>query len=336
MPSSWRDVDLDFDTAAARLVEAHEMDGATRDYPVMDLRTWSLRSDRGLFSLSPLAGHEPSRPLRATGLTQLMTRLGAPTEFIRDRLPAELQLGLINYLLASQEKPLAAQLRLRGDEIAAVVSDRYTALDPAPFVDTLRDALKVHGVLDDVRVRALATGSVDAMRLVLPGEARTLRVGDVSHVAIDVSTSMFGKSAIHVRGSIFRLVCLNGLRVPEHLGAFSRRHVGANVQDALRDAVPTALIHARGLMDEWQRSLGVVINNVNDYIESLRELTQKEKELVTTELKAEVTAPELPAHVSLYDFTNSLTAAAHHAEPARRLELETMAGGVLHRELGRA
>lgn len=336
MPSNWRDVDLDFDTAADRLVYAHEHDGATRDLPVMDLRTWALKNERGIFSLAPLAGHERPRPLRATGLAHLLTRLGAPTEFVRDRLPAELQLGLIAYLMASHDRPLPAQLRLRGEEIAAVVSDRYTALDPVPFVETLRDALAEHGVLNEVRVRALATGPVDALRLVLPGEQRALRVGDISHVALDVSTSMFGKSAIHVRGSTFRLVCLNGLRVPDNIGSFSRRHIGANVREALRDAVPTALVHARGLMDRWQKAVGVYVNNVGAFIDNLRELTQRERALVGEELGKEVGAGALPERTSLYDLTNALTAAAHNVEPARRLELESLAGTVLHREVGRA
>jgi len=186
MSSIWRDVDMDFDTAANRLVEAHEQNGETRDLPVMDLRTWALRSDKGIFSLAPLAVHEPPRPLRATGLANLMARVGAPVEFVRDKLPAELQLGLMAYLMASADKPLTAQLRLRGNEVAAIVSDRYTALDPAPFVETLRDALNEHGLLQEVRVRALATGPVDALRLVLPGESQELRVGDVSHVGLDV------------------------------------------------------------------------------------------------------------------------------------------------------
>jgi hypothetical protein len=49
-------------------------------------------------------------------------------------------------------------LRLRGDEVSAIVSERYAALDAEQLVDTLRTALVRHGLVDSVRVRAVATG----------------------------------------------------------------------------------------------------------------------------------------------------------------------------------
>jgi hypothetical protein len=133
-------------------VTEHARDGAAQDQPALDLRTWQLQNSDGVFALRPLAGHQAPRPLRGTALGQMLTKLGAPTEFLRDRLPAELQLATVNYLMASQERPWGAQLRLRNDEVTAVVSERYTALDPVPFVDTLRLALREHGLLSDVRV----------------------------------------------------------------------------------------------------------------------------------------------------------------------------------------
>jgi hypothetical protein len=39
-------------------------------------------------------------------------------------------------------------------------------------------------------------------------------------------------------------------------------------------------------------------------------------------------------HVPLYDLVNALTASAKAAAPARRLELEGMAGEFLHRHVG--
>jgi hypothetical protein len=113
-----------------------------------------MKNYDGNFALAPLGGHAPDRPLRSTAFSNLCARLGAPVEFVRDRLPMELQLGLLNFLLASADRPLPSQLRLRGDEVSAVVSDRYAPLDPAEFVESVRDALARHGVLDEVRVSA--------------------------------------------------------------------------------------------------------------------------------------------------------------------------------------
>jgi len=60
MRARWDDIDSDFDTAAQSLVSAHENDGRRRDVPLLDLRTWGLKSQGSQFALAPLAGHEPS------------------------------------------------------------------------------------------------------------------------------------------------------------------------------------------------------------------------------------------------------------------------------------
>jgi len=338
MPGIWRNLDRSFDEAAELLVAAHAGDGKPRDQPVMDLRTWALTQDEGHFALKPLANHAQPIRLRSTALSNLCTRLGAPAEFLRDKLPAELQMAVGNYLLASQPNPLPSQLRLRGDEVSAVVSDRYAALDAEAFVETIRAALVEQGLLNDVRVRALATGTTDAMRLVLPGEGKALKVGDVSHVGLDVSTSSFSKSAIHLAGLLYRLVCANGLRAPTQIGRFSFRHIGdtQRLRDGLRDAVPTALLHARGFMSQWQRAVGTYVDHVADTIQAMRELTMGERDLVTQELKQAIHVNELPESASAYDLTNAITAAAHEALPARRLELESFAGQFLQSQLGRA
>lgn len=334
MASRWLATDLDFDTAAEQLVQTHKADGEVTDQPVMDLRTWGIRGERGFFSLAPLTGHQPPRPLRQTAYSNLSTRLGAPSDFIK-KLPAELQLANLNFLLASQPRPLSSQLRLRGDNVSAVVSERYAALDAEEFVDSVRLALKTEGVLDDVRVRAIATGTTDALRLVLPGEETELQVGDVSHVGLDISTSSFGKSAVHVSGMVWRLVCLNGLRSPESMGRMSFRHVGetARLQAGLRDAVPTALFHARGLMGHWQKAVAAEVNHVKDLIDGMRELTLGERENVERALNQEHGTAELPGKVSLYSFINGITQAAHQAVPARRLEMESVAGRILAQEV---
>ncbi len=338
MLSRWDDVDCDYDTAAQRLVSAHENDGQLRDLPIMDLRTWGLRPDNGQFALAPLAGHEPARPLRANAFSQLSNRLGAPVEFVRDRLPAPLQLATMNYLLAAAPQPLSAQLRLRGEEISALVSERYAPLDAVEFVDTLRLALNQQGLLSTVRARAVASGTTDLMRLVVPSESQAIKVGDVTAVGLDLSTSSFGRSALHVRGLLWRLKCTNGLRTAEGMGQFSYRHVGESrrLRDGLRDAIPTALVHARGVMDLWKKAVGVFVNNIAAEIDALRALSVGERERVQDEVKKEAHVLELPGRVSAYDFVNAITATAHDAEPAHRLEIEELAGGLLRRHVGQA
>ncbi|HWA72797.1 MAG TPA: DUF932 domain-containing protein [Polyangiaceae bacterium] len=336
MPASWQDVDLDFDTAAERFVQRHQADGVARDFPVMDLRLWGVAPDGERFALKPLAGHEPARSLRSTAFSMLCTRLGAPAEFIRDKLPAPLQLATLNYLMArGDERSGTAMLRLRGDEVTAIVSERYAPLDAIELVSTLRAALVRHGLLDSVRVKAVATGITDVIRLVLPSDAVPVKVGDVSLIGLDVSSSSFGRSAVHVRGVVWRLICMNGARTPSSMGDVSLRHLGETqrLRDGLVEGVATALAHARGLMDRWKLAVSTYITDLASYIDGLRELGQSEQQAIRLELGAKKPA-ELPASSSVYDVVNAITAAAHTAEPARRIELESIAGGVLLNQTG--
>jgi hypothetical protein len=330
MPASWQDVDLDFDTAAERFVQRHRADGAARDLPVMDLRAWGVAPDGERLSLKPLAGHEPALQLRSTAFSALCTRLGAPADFIRDKLPAPLQLATLNYLMAQGERPGTAMLRLRGDDVTAIVSERYAPLDAGELVGTLRTALSRHGLLESVRVRAVATGVTDVIRLVLPSESVAIKVGDVSLVGLDVSSSSFGRSAVHIKGLVWRLICLNGARTPSSLGDVSLRHLGETqrLRDGVAEGVATALVHARGLMGRFRSSLASYITNLADFIDGMRDLSQAEQQAVRVELGANKPA-ELPERTSVYDFVNAVTQAAHEAEPARRIELEAIAGGVL-------
>lgn len=330
MPATWQDVDLDFDTAAERFVQRHEADGNMRDLPVMDLRTWGVAPEQGRFTLRPLAGHEPPMLLRATAFSALCARLGAPVEFLRERLPAPLQLATLNYLMSQGEKPGTAMLRVRGQEIATIVSDRYAALDAGELVGALRKALARHDLLDTVRVRAVATGVTDVIRLVLPNETTAIKVGDPSMVGLDISSSSFGRSALCVRAVLWRLACQNGLRLPSALGQISLRHVGATqrLRDGLAEGVATALVHGRGTVGRLKSAVSTYITGLADYIDGLRELDQGEQQRVRVELGANKPA-QLPERVSVYDFVNAVTQAAHDAEPARRIELESIAGSVL-------
>ena len=335
MAAQWRDVDIDFDTAAERLVQMHATDGDEHDLPVLDLRTWGVIPDEGRFALAPLAGHHSRKPFRSNGLSNLFGRLGAPVEFVRDRLPAPLQLATVNYLLSAPDKPLTATLRLRNDEVTAVVSDRYAPLDAGELVTTVRSALVRHGCIDDVRVRSLASGLVDNIRLVFPAEQQAIKVGDVTALGLDISSSSFGRSAIHVRGLLWRLACTNGLRVAERHGAFSFRHVGDSqrLKDGIHEAIPTCLVHARGTMDRWRDAVTTMIDRVEDLINGMRELTTVERKNVEQELLQETGLTQLPQSTSAYDLVNAITGAARQAEPARRLEMESLAGNVLRQHV---
>ena len=338
MAPMWHDTDIDFDHAAELVIDTHEGDGDRRDLPIMDLRTWGVVPADGELALAPLGGHHEPRPMRSNAFTNLMARLGAPAEFIRDRLPAPLQLATVNYLLNEPDKSMSATLRLRSDEVTAIVSDRYAPLDAEELMDSVRAALVQHHAVQDVRVKSVATGLVDLLRLTFPAEQQAIKVGDVTAIGLDISSSSFGRSAVHVRGLLWRIACTNGLRMAEHQGGFSFRHVGESqrLRDGIAEAIPTCLAQARGLMARWKVAVTTMVEDVAKQIEALRELTQGERKHVEEELLKEAQVPALPESTSAYNLVNAITGAARHAEPSRRLDIESLAGTVLSRHVGRA
>lgn len=336
MRAQWRDVELSFDQAADRIIAAHAKDGEAADLPITDLKTWAVAPKDGQFAIVPLSRHHEPRALRTNAFANLMARLGAPAEFVRDRLPAPLQIATANWLLGTSEGSSAATLRLRGGEVAAVVSGRYAPLDPVELVETLRTALARHDLLHEVRVRGVATGLVDNLRLILPGEEKVLKKGDVSNVGLDISTSCFGRSAVYIAPVVWRLVCSNGLRTMEKGHGLSFRHVGDTdrLRSAVAEAIPSALVHARGVMTQWQKAVTFMVGDVERQIAELRDLTIPERKAFEAEILKETGASALPEHAPLFDMLNALTASAKAAVPARRLELEALAGGLLQHHVG--
>lgn len=338
MPSTWKDVELSFDEAAERIVKSHEADGEHRDLPITDLRTWCLAPTRqGEFALVPLARHHDPKPLRANAFNNLMARLGAPAEFVRS-LPAPLALSIANFLILERDPGTPATLRLRNDETSAVVSGRYCPLDAIELMETIRSSLARFGVLGDVRVRGVAAGMTDNLRIVIPSEQAAVKPGDVSAVGIDITTSSFARSSIAVVPVTWRLVCANGARRAERGSGLAFRHTGdrERLRQAVQEAVPTAITHARGFLNEWRKAVDFMIEDVQRQIESLRELTTAEKKNLETEVLRETGRLELPARVDLYSFINAMTSSAKAAAPARRLDIEALAGDVLVHHVGSA
>ncbi len=337
MAARWANLtDADFDQAASQIVADHKSDGEAQDIPVMNLATWGVLPVDGQFALAPLGKQHGPKVLRANAFSNLMVRLGAPVEFVRDRLAAPLQIATTNWILASAEKQQPALLRLRGEAIASIHSDRYCPIDQEELLGCVRDALVKQNALGEVEVKSIATGLVDVIRITFPSEQQAIKVGDVTALGLDISSSSFGRSAAHITGSLVRLKCLNGLRVPEKGASFSFRHVGDidRMRAGIAESIPSALAVARGTIARWRAAVDVMIEDVASLIEGLHDLTHGEQKLVQEHVQHELGAHALPAHAPLYEVLNGVTSAAHALAPARRLEVEAMAGDLLVRHTG--
>jgi len=119
------------------------------------------------------------------------------------------------------------------DEIISVVSDKYEVVSNKAVVDTLEKYLKETDVkFKRVSEKLNRTGSRFTARYILPEysiecgthETSYGEVPDNIQLGIDLHNSYDGSSTWGFSIFGYRLVCLNGLRVPEEMHSFKTRH----------------------------------------------------------------------------------------------------------------
>lgn len=341
---------VSFDQAAQSILDAHAADGVRDDIMASEIRSWAFGSrDGSTMELVPVP--LPGRPhrdplaLRDLAFGQLCQRVGAPAPYLKS-LPAKLQIANVNWGLAT--KKASAMLRCAGNEVRAIVSDRYAALDDALVLDLVGDTLERAGYRQDTMVRAVAVGPHTVLRITLPGEGRAVRVGDVIEHGIDIANSELGLRSVQVTPTTYRLICTNGMRAWKSDATMRMRHIGDpdRLRAQLADAIPVAFAEARGDLDRWARSVDTLVDNALAEIEDLRGfgLSTGDISAVGRELAGTIGAlPESTgqrgvtellkdAHTSAFDVANAVTAVARGRSTASRLTLEE-AG---HRYLRRA
>jgi len=148
---------------------------------------------------------------------------------------------------------MSATLRLRGDEVTALVSDRYASLDAEELTESVRHALVQHGAVQDVRVRSLATGLTDVLRLVFPAEQQAIKWVTCRQSAWTSARARSGVGRPRAR-HLLEVVLHQRFAHRRAAGAFSFRHVGESqrLRDGIAEAIPTCLAQARGLMNRWK------------------------------------------------------------------------------------
>jgi hypothetical protein len=332
---------LPFVSAAARVLEAHEQDGPRRDEVAFDLRTWAFgSSDDQTMQLVrvPLPGRAPMAPLalRELAFAQLCQRLDVPAGYLR-ALPRKLQVACMNWGLARQEQN--GLLRLAGNEVRAIVSERYAALDDSFLLEVVDDVLAASEYRDDAVVRATSTGLHTVLRVTVPSAGVVVKKDDVIEWGLDIGNSELGLRSVQITPVTYRLVCTNGMRAWRSEASLRMRHSGdpARLRDQLRDAIPVAFAEARGDVARWQKATELLIDDALDEIETLRSfgLSNGEVQAVgrsladdTGVMRADGTSAQALAalkssRTTAFDVANAITATARDRKDiAARLSLE--------------
>lgn len=344
---------LTWDVAREHVAAADDLDGARSDLAIGDLSSWVVgpRPEDGVACLTPIP--LPGRPaqglipMRKGAFRHLAASIGAPADYLLG-LPAKLATACVSTGLARLDsKNTSKLLRLAGGEARALASERYAPLDNALVLDTVEATLRGLGQLRDVRITDLAVGPTLSMRIVLPGEGKAVKVGDVVQSGFDLLNGEVLNRSVSITPSTYRLVCLNGMRSWSAGNARRWAHVGdpTRLREAFQDAVPVALAEAHGLRDRMATAVDRLIDDALDEIEGLsafgfgvtetraiaRDLFADRGLVLPTALDQWTDAIQGAAAVSAYDVLNAITHTAQSRGTDDRLTWEERAGAYLHR-----
>jgi hypothetical protein len=355
---------LTFEAAYRLVEEAAREDGAREDVASgaldrlavdVDPRTGILHVVRTQQVGSGLAPVGQPMPLRRSALSDLCQRAHAPADYL-SRLPATLARACLQHGLVSGTGDRTGTMRLARGEVRAIVGERYAACDDLTVLDAMGETLYQQGLLADVRVRAVGTGTRLTLRVTVPTGAEIIRPGDVSEWGIDLGNGELGNASVSVTPISYRLVCANGMRGWSQGDRRAIRHVGdpSRVQAYLSDALPAAITAARGIPDALRAATARMVDDVAAEFDLLRSprygLAQSEVAGVARSLFADrgLTLPASTTDaawtealretrgISSYDVIQGITEYAQGRPVERRLDLEAAAGQYLAQRTGRA
>lgn len=326
---------ISFDDAVTAIRNLHVLDGTRRDLTTTDLSSWAFGTRDGTsmdIAAIPYVGRDPSAPLalREQAFDQLGARCSFPGVYLRG-LPIKLAIAAVNYHLTRDRRP--ALLRTAGNEVRAIFSDRYAALDDELVLEIVSDALRATGMHADVVVRAVSTGPSTVLRLTFPNESIAVKRGDIIESGLDIANSEIGFRSVSITPVTYRLVCTNGARAWSSDAAKRFRHIGdpVRLKDAVREAIPLALAEARGDLKRWKSSIALMIDDALEEIETLRSFgaNSGDVQIARRALAAELGMPSaadetLRQKTNVFTVANAITASARDRSTEARLHVEQL------------
>ncbi|RZI59574.1 MAG: DUF932 domain-containing protein [Rubrivivax sp.] len=164
---------------------------------------------------------------------QLAAKLNIPFAYferMRSEQPQLLDRNVNTWLQCDEGHKM---VRTLDGEARAVLSDRYRRLDNHDLANAVIPILMT---LPNVQFESLElTATKMYLKVVVPPLAYTMSPGDIIQAGIVISNSEVGHGTLSVQPLMFRVLCSNGLIVPER--ALRKAHVGRALggeDDALR------------------------------------------------------------------------------------------------------
>lgn len=283
--------------------------------------------------LRPMEGESGSYRLLPRARRQLLARLRYPEDLL-ERLPQKnnfLNLNILNQGLPRGEHDVTLRT-VRGADVRAILSDRYTPFDDIDVINALEPVLAHRGGI--ARLCAISDDSTH-IRISFPSTRTAIRPGDIVERALYITNSEVGTRSFRIEGVLVRLRCTNGLRSSEFRGGFVLRHIGdaarlrARVNDAITETLREIDTDMDRLIQRFKAAVDAVVPDMETFLSSLVSGAMMTKAQFRDALNAWAVEPD----GNLFGAVNAITRAAQGYDPETRYDLEGVASAVLSRGL---
>ena len=287
----------------------------------------------------PTGRSRQSFRLNETARQQLASRLNVPLPFaerLRTEEPA-LYDRTFNTLLHRKDEQRLVRTS-GGDSCRAYLSKNYKVMDNDEFLKTVLPILSINPNLN-VQEAFLSDTHLQ-LSITLEESDRHVRPGDAVRYGVVLLNSEVGLGSLSLSSFIYRLVCSNGLVVPEREGSLRRIHLGramADVNDSYNksiwreysNAIKELLTGKR--FEEIMASMRTaaarpIVKDAEVIVEEVGKkfnLSKEEQALVLTQYEAN-------ADRSLWGLVNAITETAKESDTIqRRNELQIIGGKML-------
>lgn len=317
-----------------------------RDF-IADTRSLTMTEDgRISVGIEKAGEHRVFLPTRLCQ-DQIAGRVGIPAKYaerMRSEAPALLARNVNHWFAANPEKRMLRCLD-NGNKVArAFLSDRFRPLDNYDLANSILPKLADAGC--EVKSCELTERRL-YIQAVTPRIAGEVKKGDEVQAGIVISNSEVGCGSVKIEPLIYRLVCLNGMILPNSLRKY---HVG-RVEDGNEDGNELFSTETRKLSDKafWAQVCDVVDGSLdqikfNASVQRLRDATNKQLgnpvdvvemttrtlELTEGEGKSVLEHLVKGSDLSLYGLVQAVTRSAQDCESYdRAIEMERMGSTVL-------
>ena len=203
--------------------ELERRSGAKQDF-VADTRHIEMK-DNAIVSFTYGVGRQMDLAVNDTAHKQIAQRLEIPVKYyerMRSESP-QLLAGNVNHWL--QENPEQRLIRVLDGRMRAFLSDRYQRIENEEIASVVLPVL-----LEQNGVQIMSTSITETrmyIKAVFSHVQAEVAVGDVVQSGVVISNSEVGMGAVKIEPMIYRLVCTNGMTIPD--ARYSARHVGGRI-----------------------------------------------------------------------------------------------------------